>query len=52
MQLSQNQKIIAEFFFAFCKFRYKFEHFQKKDDPHSWCIFELPDFEWRSQVNV
>ena len=29
--------------FAFCKFRFNFENLQKKDDPHSWCIFELMD---------
>ena len=29
------------FFFAFPKFRLNFEQFKKKDDPHSWWIFEL-----------
>ena len=35
------------FFFAFSKFRLNFEHFKKKDDPHSWCIFEFTDSEKR-----
>ena len=30
-------------FFAFCKFRFNFEHSPKKDDPHTLCIFELKD---------
>ena len=29
MQLSQKGKIFPEFLFAFSKFRYTFEHFQK-----------------------
>ena len=41
-QLSQKPKIFSEFFFPFSKFRWNFEHFQKKG-PHSWCIFELTD---------
>ena len=35
MQLSQKQKTFSEFVFAFLKSRLKFEHFGKKDDPHS-----------------
>ena len=35
MQLSQKEKIFLDFLFAFSKFRFNFEHFQKKDDPHS-----------------
>ena len=30
---------------AFSELRSNFEHFQEKDDPHSWPIFELLDFE-------
>ena len=40
MQLSQKQKI---FFF---------EHFQKNDNPHRWCIFDFTDFETCGSVNV
>ena len=40
-QISQKGKIFSEFFFPFSKFRFNFEYFLKKDDPHGWCIFEL-----------
>ena len=40
MQFSQKQKTLSEFFLSFSKFRFIFKHFQKKDEPHSWCIFE------------
>ena len=30
MHLPQKQKIFDEFFAAFCKFAFNFEHFQKK----------------------
>ena len=39
MQLSQNRKTFSLFFIAFSKFRVNFEHFEKKDDPHSLNIF-------------
>ena len=41
MQLSQTRKIFSEFFFSFSKFRFNFEHFQNKDEPHSLCILQL-----------
>ena len=34
-QLSQKQKPFSQFFIAFSKCTLNFEHFQKKDDPHS-----------------
>ena len=34
-QLSQNQKHFYQFFLPFSKSKFNFEHFQKKDDPHS-----------------
>ena len=40
-QLSQKQKAFSEFFLAFSKSTLNFEHFQKKDDPHSWFISEI-----------
>ena len=52
MQLSQKRKIFSEFFFTFSKFKFNFEHFQKKDDPHSRCIFELTDSEIRGYISV
>ena len=47
MQLSQKQENIPDFIFAFSKFRFNFEHFQEKDDPHSWYFFDLRDSEKR-----
>ena len=35
MHLSQKPKLFSEFLFAFSKFRFNIEHFQKKDDGHS-----------------
>ena len=35
MQLSQKRKMFSEYFSTFSKFRFNFEHFQKKYDPHS-----------------
>ena len=34
-QLSQKHKAFSEFFLAFSKATLNFEHFLKKDDPHS-----------------
>ena len=34
-QISQKQKAFAKFFLAFSKSTLTFEHFQKRDDPHS-----------------
>ena len=47
MQLSKKRKIFAEIFFGFSKFRFNFEQFQNKDDPHTWYIFEFTDSERR-----
>ena len=40
-QLSQKQKAFSGFFLGFSKSTLNFEHFQKKDDPHSWFISEI-----------
>ena len=37
-RLSQKQKAFSVFFLAFSKSTLNFEHFQKKDDPHSLFI--------------
>ena len=47
MQLSQKQKIYSEFVSAFLKSILKFEHFQKKHEPHSSCVSEITDSEKR-----
>ena len=41
MQLSRKTKIFSEFFAAFFKFRVNFEHFEKKDDRHGFCISDI-----------
>ena len=41
MQLSQKQKTFSQFFAEFLKFRLNFKHFEKKYDPHSFCISEI-----------
>ena len=35
MQLSEKQETFNEFFFAFLKSTLNFEHFAKKEEPHS-----------------
>ena len=47
VQLSQKQKTFPGFFSAFSKSKLKFEHFQKKDDPHSLFISEATACEKR-----
>ena len=41
MLVSQKRKLFSEFFSAFLKSTLNFEHFQKKDDPHSRCGSQL-----------
>ena len=48
MHLSQKQNIFSELFCAFFEFVLNIQHFQKKDDPHSLCIFEFTDHERRA----
>ena len=45
MQLSRKQKTFSEFFCAFLKSSLNFEHFQKKDDSHSWAISKITESE-------
>ena len=44
-QLSKKKRPFSEFFAAFLKFRLNFECFEKKDDPHSFCVCENMDSE-------
>ena len=39
--LSQKQQSFSQFFSAFLKSTLNFEHFRKKDDPHSRCISQI-----------
>ena len=41
MELSQEQKTFSQFFAAFLKSRLNFEHLEKKDDSHNFCISEI-----------
>ena len=52
MQLSRKQKTFSEFFSAFLKSSLNFEHFQKKDDSHSWCISEITESEKQGQIKI
>ena len=45
VQLSQKQKTFSQFFAAFLKSTLNFKHFESKDDPHRFCIFEVTDSE-------
>ena len=46
-QLSQKQKASDQFFLAFSISTLNFEHFQTKDDPHSWFFSEITHSEKR-----
>ena len=50
--LSQKQKTFSEFFSPFLKCLLNFEHFHKKDSPHSRCISQNTISEKGDQINV
>ena len=43
MELPQKQKSFSEFFAAFLKSKLNFQYFEKKDDPHRFCISNITD---------
>ena len=43
MKISQKQKFFSQLFSPIFKSRINFEHFEKKDDPHSWYILQITD---------
>ena len=45
IQLLQKQKTLCHFFSAFLKYKLNFEYFEKKDDPHRFCISDNTDSE-------
>ena len=45
MQLSQKQKRFPQFLPSFLKYRLNIEPFEKKDNPHRFCISEITDSE-------
>ena len=44
MQLSQKPKTFPQFVAVFLKTSLNFEHFQRKNDSHSWAISEITDY--------
>ena len=52
MQLSQKQKDFSQFLASFSKSRLNFQHFQKQDDPHRWCISDITDSKKHGEMNV
>ena len=50
--LSRYKKTISGFFFAFLKWAWNLEHFQKKDEYPSLIISEIIDAERRGYLNV
>ena len=45
MQLSEKKITFSQFFAAFLKLRLSFEHFEKKDEPRSFSISDITDYE-------
>ena len=45
MELSHKQKTFSQLFAAFSNSSWNFKRLEKKDDPHSFCIFEVTDSE-------
>ena len=43
MQFSWKRKTFSEIFFPFMESPSNFKHFQKEDDCHSQCIYEITD---------
>ena len=43
MKISPKQKRFSQFSAAISKSRLNFEYFEKKDDPHCFCLFEITD---------
>ena len=52
MQLSQKPKLFSQIFYLFRKYTLNFEHFERKDEPHSCCISEITDCKKRGYLNA
>ena len=52
MKLCQKLKKFSRFFSAVMKARSNFEDFEKKDEPHSWCISEIIDCQMRGYLHA
>ena len=45
MQLSKQKKTFSQFFLAVLKSSLSFKHFEKKDDPQRFWIYDITDSE-------
>ena len=52
MESSKKLKIFHRHFTEFLKSPFDFKQFEKKDESHSLCLFEIIDWETRAYVNV
>ena len=52
MRLSQKREIFSQFYFGFLKAALNFEHFPKKEQPHSSFISEITDANKGISINV
>ena len=52
MQVPPKEKSFSEFFSPFLKSNLNFNIFKKKDDSHTWGIFEITDSEKHGYINV
>ena len=43
MQISQKQKDYSHFFSTFFNSELNLERFEKKDNPHRFCLFQITD---------
>ena len=50
--LSLKRNSFSQFFSAFLKSTLNFEHFKKKDDPHSRCISQVTVSEKGDEINI
>ena len=51
-QYFQKQNTVSEFLTALFKSKFNFEHFQKIDQPHRWCILQLTYSKQCCEINV
>ena len=52
LQLSKKQRMFSQFPAAYLKSTSKFEYFEKQENPHKLCIFEIRDFKICGYLNV
>ena len=45
MQFSKKEKKFSKIFAAFLRSSLNFEYFEKKDDPHNFCISDITNSE-------